>query len=347
MIAIVGLLASVINVWVGRAVANAQALAQRTQLELIQSNVRNELVYLLARRPTSYRGLEVGPKVAMVENSDFMGVMSGPIDSGRALRLDGAAFKVATDPNMIVTVQDTSGLFNLNTMQPPSLRRTLASLGLPEPEVNRLSDTLADYLDDDDLTRLAGAEKAEYERLNLPPPANATLSTPYEAQRVLGWDRVDVLWKGDMERPLLTTCAGSSLNLNTAPGKVLMASIQGMTEEKLEQALARRAERPFRGTREFAAAADLLMADEPFLYSFLPGSCMLVDVIDKVSGQHTRFSLTIDRFSPMRPWRIDYAIRIPSADRATLDRLNPQDTFPTPESVDLSAGRDPAADFRQ
>jgi hypothetical protein len=347
MVAIVGLLASVVNVWVGRTVANSQALAKRVQMELIQSDIRNELVYFLARRPTSYRGLEIGPAIALVGNSDFMGLMAGPIDSGRALPLDGRAYAAAEDSNIVIKIQDASGLLNLNTMMPQTLRRVLVGLGLPEPQVNRLSDTLQDYMDEDDLTRLAGAEKTQYDRLRLPPPANAILATPYEAQRVLGWNQLDVLWKGDMESPTLTTCAGSALNLNTAPAAVLMANIQGMTPEKAENVLARRKEKPFRGAREFGAVADLLITDEPFFYSFIPGSCMLVDVIDKLSGQHARFSLTLDRLSQMRPWRIDYAIRIPSADRATLDKLEPESTFPTPESVDLPAGRDPATAARQ
>ncbi|MBY0510762.1 MAG: general secretion pathway protein GspK [Rhodospirillaceae bacterium] len=347
MVAIVGLLASIINVWVGRAVANSQALTRRVEMELTQSDIRNELVYLLARRPTSYRGLEVGPTVTLVAGNDLIGLMSGPVDSGRALRLDGRAYTVAEHPNLIIKVQDASGLLNLNTMMPPNVRRTLAGLGLPETEVNRMTDTLLDYLDEDDLTRLAGAEKTQYDRLNLPPPANANLTTPYEAQRILGWGQLDALWKSDMENPILTTCLGGALNLNTAPVAALMANIAGLTREKAEQAVARREERPFRGTREFGAAADVLITDEPFLYSFNPGSCMLVDVIDKLTGQHTRFSLTLDRISQLRPWRIDYAIRIPSADRTALDQLKPEGPFPTPESVDLPADGDPAAALRQ
>lgn len=342
MIAIAGLLASVINIWVGRAVANSQALSERVQMELAQSDIRNTLIYVWGRRPMSYRGLEVGPKIDMVAERDMIGLMSGPLDSGRALRLDGRAYSITDNPNIVVKLQDASGLLNFNAMMPETLRKVLTRFGLKETEVNRLTDTLLDYTDEDDLTRLAGAEKAQYERLNLLPPANAPLVTPYEVQRALGWGQLDVLWQNDLDTPMLTTCRGSALNLNTAPASVLMANIQGMTQEKAETALARREEKPFRSTREFSAAADVLITDEPFLYSFISGSCLLVDVIHKLSGQHVRFSLTLDRASQTRPWRIDYEIRIPSADRATLDQLDPKSAFPTPESIDLPGGRDGA-----
>ncbi len=347
MIAIVGLLAATINVWVARAVANSHALAQRTQLELAQANVRNELTYMMGRRATSYRGLEVGPTVSVVTTSDFMSLVAGPTDSGRALKMDGRAYALESDPNIVLMIQDAAGLFNLNTLMPQTLRRVLLGFNIPDTQVNRLADTLQDYIDDDDLTRLAGAEKTQYERLNLRPPSNAFLVTPYEAQRALGWDKLDVLWKGDMESPMLTTCRGTAVNLNTAPAAVLMAIVPGMTRDKVDQLLVRRAQKPFRSTREFAAAADMLITDEPFLYSLIPGSCVVVDLIDKLSGQHTRFSLTLDRLSDTRPWRIDYAIRIPSQDRAALDRLHPEETFPTPESIDIAGERDPAAAIRQ
>lgn len=338
MIAILGLVASVINVWVGRTVADSRTLAQRVQMELVQSDVRNELVYMMARRPTSYRGLEIGPRVGAVSANNFIGLMSGALDSGRTLKMDGRPYSATDDPNIILKIQDAYGLLNLNTMAPQNLRRMLTVLDIPDPQINALTDTLLDYIDDDDLTRQAGAERTQYERLNLPPPSNAFLATPYEAQRALGWDKLDLLWKNDAESPILTTCRTGSLNLNTAPATALMATIPGMTRGKAEQVIARRQEKPFRGAREVGAVADLLMADEPFLYGFVPGPCMLVDIIDKRSGQRARFSLTLDRLSQTKPWRVDYEIRIPSEDRAALDQLSPESAFPTPESIDPPDG---------
>ena len=337
MIAIIGLLASTINVWVAQAVANSLALNQRTQLELSQVNLRNELVYFMAARGTSYRGLEIGSRIGSASTGDFNAVLAGPSDSGRALKLDGRTYTSENDPDLILTIQDGSGLFNLNTSTAKNLRRALTVQNVREADISRMIDTLLDYIDDDDLTRLAGAEKAEYTRLNYPLPANGPLLTPFEAQKVLGWDKLTNLWEIDTRSPFLTTCsAPAGFNVNTAPAAVLSANITGLTPDKAERAVEKRAERPFRNIREFGAAAELLIADEPFFYTFTPGRCVVVDVIDKHSEQHVRFSLTLEPTSQTRPWRVDYAIKIPSQYRAALDNLDPEAVFPTPESVDLS-----------
>lgn len=340
MIAIMGLVAAALNVWVGNAVANSRTLARRTQLELAQSNITNEVVYMLGTRPTSYRGLEVGPQITFADNNDFNAVMAGPSDSGRYLKFDARSYVSESNPDIVLTLQDGGGLLNLNIATPTNLRRTLTSFDIPEPEINRLIDTLLDYIDDDDLTRLAGAEKTQYARLGLAPPANGLLLTPFEAQRIIGWDKLDAIWKADMAAPLLTTCRGAGFNPNTAPAAALVANVRGLTRDKADQAVEARTKRPFRNIREFGAAADILITDEPFFYTFVPGTCFIVDLVDKPSGLHTRYSLTLEPTSLTRPWRVDYATRIPSQYRSALDHLDPEATFPTPESIDLSSGTD-------
>ncbi len=340
MIAIIGLLAASLNTWVASAVANSRALGARTEFELAQSNMRNELVYLLGSRPISSRGLEVGRHIGIINANDFNAAMAGPSDSGRSLKFDGRPYIAEADPNVVMMLQDGSGLLNLNTVTAPNLRRVFATFDISEAASNRLIDTLLDYIDEDDFTRLAGAERAQYERLGLRPPSNGFLLTPFEAQRVLGWDQLDALWKSDMQSPLLTTCQSTGFNPNTSPPAVLTAVMRGLTQEKAEKVLLARSARPFRNVREFGAAADLLIVDEPFFYSFIASNCFIVDMIDKRSDQHVRFSLTLEPTSSTRPWRVDYAIRIPPQYRAALDRLDPEATFPTPESIDLSSGTD-------
>jgi hypothetical protein len=340
MIAIMGLLAATLNIWVANTVANSQALAQRTELELAQSNIRNELVYMLGTRPSSYRGIEVGTDMKFADNNDFNAILAGPGDSGRHLKLDARPYISESAPNLVISVQDGSGLLNLNVATPINLRRVLSTFDVPEPEANRLIDSLMDYIDDDDFTRLAGAERTQYTRLGLLPPTNGILVTPMQADRILGWDKLSALWEADMKAPFLTTCQAGGFNPNNAPGPVLMANIRGLTSEKTDKVLAYRSEKPFRNIREFAAAADMIITDEPFFYSFVPAPCMVVDLIDKTSGQHTRFSLTLEPTSDKRPWRVDYAIRIPSEYNSALDRLDPEAIFPAPESIDLPAGAD-------
>jgi len=338
--------AASLNVWVANAVANAQALADRTALELAQSDLRNELVYTLGTRQSSYRGLEIGKRVNVANMNDFDVLMAGPTDTGRYVKFDGTPYISESNPDMVLAIHDGTGLFNLNIATPQSLRRILTSFDLPEPQINSLIDTLLDYVDDDDLTRLAGAERTQYARLGLPEPSNGFLLSPYELQRIMGWDRLKALWEADMKGPLLTTCQSAGFNPNNANAETLVANVRGMTREKADQVVAARAERPFRNMREFAAAADLLITDEPFFYSFIPGTCTVIDLIDKRSKQHVRFSLTLEPVSQTRPWRVDYATRIPAQYGDALDRLDAEAIFPTPESIDLSSGADGKAQLQ-
>jgi DNA uptake protein ComE-like DNA-binding protein len=342
MIAIMGLLASSLNIWVAKAVANATTLARSAELELAQANLRNELVYFLGARASSYRGLEVGPRVAAAGVQDFDTLMAGPQDSGRTVKFDGRPYISQSHPDIVIMVQDGTGLFNLNISTPQNLRRLLTSFDVEQTAINRMIDTLLDYMDDDDLTRLAGAESALYARQGMAPPVNGFLMSPYETQRVMGWERTKSLWEADLKSPLLTTCQSAGFNPNNAPPAALVANIRGMTGAKAEQVIAYRADKPFRNMREFGAAADLLVTDEPFFYTFIPGACSVVDLIDKRSGQHVRFSLTLEPISQTRPWRVDYATRIPDQYRDALDRLDPEAIFPTPESIDLPLGPDGA-----
>jgi hypothetical protein len=337
MIALTGLLAAALNVWVASAVANAESLARRIELQLAQSNLRNELVYLLGTRPTSFRGLEVGKNITFADGANFNAILAGPSDSGRYIKFDGRSYTSESTPDLVIAVQDGTGLINLNIATSVNLRRVLTSFDLPEAQVNRLIDTLLDYIDDDDFTRLAGAERTQYARLGLPAPANGLLMTPAEAQRVMGWDQLGSLWEADMASPLFTTCQSAGFNPNNAPPQALVSSVRGMTREKAEQVLAARSKRPFRNTAEFGAAADLLITDEPFFYTFIPGPCVVVDLVDKRSRQHARFALTLEPVSMTRPWRVDYATTIPAQYSPQLDHLDPEAVFPAPESVDPAA----------
>ena len=339
MIAIFGLLAATINIWEARAVANSQSLAKQAEFKLAQANVLNELIFMLSVRPKSYRGLEVGMSSDNTNVNDLNALMAGPPDSGHTLKFDGRPFRVESNPDIVLSLQDETGLINLNSVNPTILRRALAAFNIPEPQIVRLIDTLLDYIDDDNLTRTAGAEKEEYARLNLPPPANSLLTTPFEAQNIIGWNELDAVWEAEAMAPSFSTCRSAGFNLNTAPARVLIATVRGLTQDKVGRALEKRAQKPFRNVQEFGAAADLLITDEPFFYTFIAGNCFTVDLLDKPSGQLVRRSLMLDPTSQSQPWRVNYEIRISSKFRPNLDQRLPEEIFPAPESIYLLSGR--------
>ena len=154
-------------------------------------------------------------------------------------------------------IEDQQALFNLNNLlagerinQAELLRyaRLLRQLALPEA----LADTLADWLDADDLPRsAASAEDAYY--LGLEPPytaANRRLFELGELALVRGYDEA-VLQR---LRPFVTALPrATQMNINTAPAEVLAASFDGLDLEAARALVAARERTAFASLADVAA----------------------------------------------------------------------------------------------
>lgn len=342
VIAAIGLAVVAVNEWVSQAIDNANVLKRRADSELALANIQNELVFAIGTRPMTYRGMEVGRPTEEIDRTDAMALMTADFQSDRYIRLDGTPYRMESDEDFTVQLFDGRGLINMNSVSANYLRRLLAYFDLPEPVQNSMINSLEDYTDRDDLTRISGAEERDYLRLGRRAPANTWLSTPMEAQFVMGWDQVPALWQRDLDEPLLTTCRVTGFNPNTASREALISSFPNLLEESIQAILEQRAERPFRNIREFAAAANVAIRDEPFFYTFGPGACIIVEVTHRDSGERSRFSLTIDNFSAKtKPWRIDYALPI-SSKPPTADREpDTEKVFPAPDTMDADQQPDP------
>ncbi|MDX2143303.1 MAG: type II secretion system protein GspK [Rhodospirillaceae bacterium] len=345
VLAAIGLVVLAVNEWVSKATENALILKQRADFDLAIANVQNEIAYVLGTSPLTFRGLEVGRFLETFDRADPMLAMTAEFRSDRYIRLDGTSYVMESQPNIVVRLYDGRGLINLNTVAQPYVRRMLGLFGLSEPARNSLVDSLEDYTDRDDLTRISGAEVQDYTRLGMPPPANTWLMNPLETQYVMGWDKVHQLWRRDAVEPLITTCTTTGFNPNTASRDAILSTFPGIDEPSVQEVLKRRAERPFRNIREFAAVANTIAREEPFFFTFAPGSCIIIEVSQKQADFRSRFSFTIESAnSKSKPWRIDYAFPVPSQPEAALPELDEPEfddpkarleaIFPTPDTVD-------------
>lgn len=333
IIAFFGLGVAAINVWVSQAIDNARILKERTDGSLALANAKNEIVYAMGTRPMTNRGLEVGSDIKRPDASDMLSVMSADYASSAFVAFDGSPYVLQSNPDYAVQLQDGRGLVNLNFATPDLLHRLLELYGAPETLRNQLPDTLADWIDDDDLTRLSGAERSDYQRRNRLTPANAPLMTPQEVQNVLGWDEVPKLWDDDMRSPIFTTCTVSGFNPNTAPKVALMTYIPGLTDQMATQVIEHRRQSQFRHARDFMDIANLSVPNEAFFFSVTPGNCALVDFTRRGSNEHVRFALSLIPLSQNQPWQVDYAFGVPTQHRGALDRADPGLVFPTPEAL--------------
>lgn len=338
VIAAIGLAAAILSEWVGGAVTNAIAIQEKINAEIAFSDIRSEIIFAVARRPYTSRGLQVGNFLSQPTGSTFQDVLNSNYESDKLIFFDGRPYVMASNPKYAVQIQDGRGLVNLNIVSAENTKKFLGALGINEESQSHLADTLQDYRDADDLTRLSGAEENDYRRLGLHLPANGQLMSPWEAQRIIGWSSSVNLWNSQFERPLMSTCRASGFNPNTAPREVLSSYLDGVSMERANMLVTHRENLPFRNARNVGDAAGVILLNQPFFFSFTPGRCIIVDLIDREINERIRFSLTLLPLQRDQPWQIDYVLRIPKAYRKALDQLDPEITFPSPEEIAGATG---------
>ncbi len=219
------------------------------------------------------------------------------------IELDGRYYR--TGDGTYVSYQDAGGLFNLQRASYGELVGLLVALGVPQGRAAMLADTLLDYTDTDNLTRVNGAEDAEYAAAKLPPPRNAPLLMASELQRIVGWHDLDA---ATMRAVLDNVYVGTLnvVNRHTVKAPVL-AAISGA---------------------EISAARDLLLLRQPgtplaieslpnvargsFLsagrYTTLPLTTTLLTICPPLVAWCQHISLTATDGGEA-PWHVDFSVR--------------------------------------
>ena len=169
-----------------------------------------------------------------------------------------------------VTIEEENGKLNLNRVAGTrfdaayveSFGRLFRKLEL---SANDLLDSLADWIDSDDLPKPGGAEETYYTRLKPPCKAsNSPLLTLEELALVKGFapDALPRL------RPFVTVyddiANGAFVNINTAPKEVLLALDEKMTDTLAERIIDYRKTTPFK-TR--GGLTDVAGMDRAFVQS--------------------------------------------------------------------------------
>jgi type II secretory pathway component PulK len=175
--------------------------------------------------------------LVLVQDADGRAVGIGDATRWQSagLAFDGRWYAVETAPALHVALQDEAGLFDLNNPDQSGLASLLRRSGAGEAAPT-LAATLADYVDGDDLVRDRGAERAEYRRAGLAPPADRALATRWQALEVLGW-RAQLLDRSPAWDWLTAGSAGGGININSAPRPVLDAVLD---DARLAQAVIER-----------------------------------------------------------------------------------------------------------
>lgn len=247
--------------------ASARVLGDVTVSTARLQESRNEIVAaesLLSRLAFLLLTEEAGPRALIIDDARYSASMN----------LDGGWYLVEGVRGASVAVQDEAGLFNLNSADQQGLAALLILGG--QDRGADLAATLMDYTDGDDLLRDRGAEARDYERANLPPPADRPLSSRWQALEALGWQgsRVErsAAWAW-----LTAGAADTGLNINTAPAPVLEAMLGG--RRRAETLIARREASPFRDIAEVEALTGGTARADGVTFAVAPATVFRVQAV--------------------------------------------------------------------
>ena len=199
------------------------------------------------------------------------------------------------DGNVEVRIGDEGGKINLNNAFEPLLQNFFTVLGLPEPQVRTMVDSILDWRTRDSYPRLYGAKNAYY--LSLAPPyvaKNGKFETVEELAWVRGFEASPLI--PYLSRWLTVRPIETGINLNTAPLEVLLA--MGFTRDIALNIIATRQATPLRNFLEIGQANANPMLGQGAQMSFRSSPFFTIistGMVKKNSGRQTiRATVRID-----------------------------------------------------
>ena len=283
ILAIITIAAAYFAERVTRSLALAQQKQDTAEQLVAFANTRADILFRLGTTPFSFHGLGGPPAIA----------------------LDDRPYRGAGGD--LVRLQDNRGLLNLNFPDPELMSRFLGQLGVPIEKRDAMIDTLRDYTDIDDLRRLNGAEAAEYAALNLPPPPNEWLASPYQLKNIIGWRDQPGLWENQRLLRLVTTSRISGFNPNTAPLEIL-ASLPGSNREIATAIVKARNANPLVTIGQLPGLAAGARLDPEFFLFFPADSIGITQQHPKLPWA-VQYCLTLTPQSENAPWRVEYYVK--------------------------------------
>ena len=288
----------------------------REPTDFLQSviSTRAQLQYRLsASRPTS-AGLTDGVTVIWTDNTTYQAY-----------------------PNSMVQIQDQGGLISLNVISRPLMTAYLEKCGVPTDKIAPLLDSLDDYTDSDNLTRINGAERETYSQNGKKGPRNSPLLSVAELWSVWGWSA----WRQTLEKSgcaeYFTThgqasMAGVRINAATAPAPVLRA--MGLNEDAVQDIVTARGDAEAVAVRAAQMASN---AGNIFGATAFSLKALRIRHSHPTGPWVMTYSLNLDAGNPDAPWTLgQLAIGAAPVTAAAVGKLTPRPWPQEPPAVTTS-----------
>ncbi len=241
IVAAVALLAALFHGYIERQVEQAVALQQQVRNSFALDATAETLRYMLATRRTTFAGLtaRAEEQTGYINPEGF--VDASPV--GGELRLDGAVYRGLG--NIRFSIQDMAGLIGLNSPSGPEKMREILEQQLGRQQALELVGALEDYIDENDIRRINGAERSEYINAGMKSPTNWYLRTGAELNAVYGWREFLQSDLGPFWLANVGISHASIINVNTASAE-LLARLLYIDVAQARELVGARREYPFR-----------------------------------------------------------------------------------------------------
>ena len=254
VLAIVLIIAAGFNAFVEQKIHQAILLRDSAQRRLDEYATEQTVSYLLMTQRYTRAGLTTRSETPSTYRTEEGYYLTDSV--GGELLLDGTLYEGIG--STCFAIQDQAGLVGVgvDSASASDLRWVLSSMSVEPLTVDGLIDNLLDYIDENDLARLSGAEQDEYRNKSLPLPSNYFLRSPNELFRVMDWSE----WLADNPEFLwwrwLSISRSVLINPNTLPPS-LLRRLPGIDKGSVERVVSQRRQEPYKSLEDFNSRSGL------------------------------------------------------------------------------------------
>ena len=302
---------------------NAEARSARERSRFLEQSLTAEalIVYIASTEPFNSTSLNAGAP----RSHGFEDGPSSPITSAlptTPIRLDGHPYEIeAPGPTgglVLLSLRDQAGMINLATLTEDQRLRFGQLVGMPENLARNTRPLYEDYVDEDDLETLNGAERARYGQEG---PANRALRRPSEFLSILGVRQATSarLWR-EAREDIAVDQGRPSINVNTASARTLEV-LYGVSDQQAQAAVRAREQTPFLSLSDFIAASGANVLDDGEQIFTFPAGRIVYTVQDTRSPWRYRARIVLSPSDLERPFWVDQAemTEAPGTAMATTD----------------------------
>lgn len=307
VVAILSLASTYFYTWVSTTLDRTVLLRNNVQGDIDIYNAQSDLLFWLLTQQVDKEGLVF--KNLPEKNLAQLKEQTPENVENYYLKLTNTPYAT---PKVDVSIQDVEGLLNINTLQEAHLMSVLKSYGLDEGSAQGLADKFFDYIDSNNLgSRSQGASDDDYSEAGMPKPTHKPLRSLWELKRVLTWESEKALWKEGALPDLLTTSGKATINVNSAPEKVL-ATLPDAPENFATTLLKRRSEdiSYFKDKKDIEEALENPLPFKGKMVSYSPGRTFRLKLKHHHQPLYYQRELSLEPDEYGRPWQVHYDVQL-------------------------------------